>query len=187
MEVVGGVASILQLTKYIISTLTSLCETYEKAKTWPERLQRQLDQVRSLRATIEDIQSSTALNNPNVAEHLRSLKLDIQLLKTALEKVLARNKGLFIKRVLKILITNKEYTRLDSILASIERDKSSLSLSILSVQSNQEERRHCEFPRAPGEDSTCRSYVVRSYTDNTKSCLPLSLPSLKSQGKLRRP
>ena len=161
MEVVGGVASILQLTKYVISTLTFLCETYEKAKSWPERLQRQLDQVRSLRATIEEIQSSTVLNNPNVVEQLRSLKLDIQLLKTALEKILARNKGLLVKRVLRVLITNKEYTRLESILVSIERGKSSLSLSILSVQSTLEERRYCEFPGDPNEHSTYHCHILR--------------------------
>ena len=151
MEVVGGVASLLQLTKYVISTLTSLCDTYERAKSWPTRLQRQLDQVRSLHATVEEIQESTILNRPNVIEQLKGLNLDIELLKSTLDKVLARQKGIFVKRVLKTLITEREYTRLETILASIERDKSSLSLTILSAQTSQQERDCFEIRRISRE------------------------------------
>ena len=160
MEVVGGIASILQLTKYVISVLTSLCETYDEAKSRPQRLQRQLDQVRSLHATVKEIEASPIQHQPHIVEQLQGLTSDIQLLKVSLEKIAARQKGVLAKRVLKTLTATQEHTRLDSILASIERDKSSLSLSILTYQSDHPWRPDQGFRKPSKEDCKFRRYMI---------------------------
>ena len=130
MEAIGAVASVAQLTNYILNSLASLFDAYQKVRSLPKRIKQHFEQIDRLRGTLEDIQTSAATWKPSVIEHLRALGCTIQLLRDSLEKLLVRQNRTFIRRLLKTWIKDTESSQLESILTLIEADKSSLLLSI---------------------------------------------------------
>lgn len=152
MEIVGGIASIAQLTNYVIASLASFCEVYQKARLRPEKLQQQLEQVERLRCTIEEIKDRAASRGLNVLAHLRGLSSIVDLLEEALTKLLAKQKKVFIKRFLRAWFKDTENIRLEGFLPLLEQEKSSFLLSLAGTQIYPESVRCSALPRLQEEE-----------------------------------
>ena len=130
MEIVGGVASASQLTNYFIGSIVSLFDAYQKVKSRPEQLRRRLEQIDRLGCTVQDIQGSETFRSNTILEQLKTLSCAVQVLRNALEKLLARQNKAFVKRFCTTWLKDTDNRKLEDLLHSIEAEKTSLLLSI---------------------------------------------------------
>lgn len=136
MDAIGAIASVAQLTSYLVGSLAYAFEVYQKVKSRPEKLRLQFREVEVLRFIVIEIRKIPALHKPNIQSQLHSLTDFVGSLVAVLNKLLAQQSRILAKRFLKIWIKDTENVRLESILTTIERQKNSLILSIATVQTD---------------------------------------------------
>ena len=139
MEAIGAVASISQLANYFFGSWTSLREAYLKAKLQPEHLRRELQHIERLHETVESIQGSALPERIEIFKQVNALYELVLALNITLKDLLARQNRTFIKRFLSAWIKDSRNTRLESILATAEVEKTSLILSITSAQAHSQD------------------------------------------------
>ena len=155
MEIVGGIASITQLTHYALSLIATISDIYRDLQKRPALQRQQLDQLQRLYTTVQTIHSSSALSSSSIQNHLKIIILRIQDLKARLERLVAQQPQRPIKKYFKAFINhNKAKYSLVDVFVELERDKSALLLSISEIQTGLSAKTHDELiarlPRMQG-------------------------------------
>ena len=137
LEVVGGVASLVQLTSFATALAESIVKLYKKLRNAPTAFRRYIDTVRQLEDVVLLLRENEWLRAKEIFDRLKSIseKVDEALallpkLKTKGESLVSRiSRGL---RVASQYLCNED--ELNAILSSLEEMKTTLVLCVLSTQ-----------------------------------------------------
>ena len=135
MEVIAGVASVAQLTRYAITLITTISDIHDQIKGQPAQLRQRIRQLETLHSIAYSIERNKQLDTPIILKHLDAIRKRIDLLIELLEKEKAKqNQALFKRYCRAWLGTSKDKDlKILDILNDLEIDKSALSLSIAEI------------------------------------------------------
>lgn len=135
MEIVGGIASIAQLSRYALSLITTIFGICRDIQGGAVLQHQRLRQLERLFCTIQTLNETSALNKTSIKEHLTAIIVRIQDLRTFLERLAAQQTGRPIRKYLKALIKeNRDQSRILEVFIDLEKEKSALLLSIAETQ-----------------------------------------------------
>lgn len=131
MEIVGGIVSITQLSRYALSLITTVSGIYRNIQGGPALQHQRLKQLERLFCTVQTLNETSALNKASTKDHLTAIVVRIQDLRVLLERLAAQQTGRSIKKYLKALVKeNREQNRILEVFIDLEKEKSALLLSI---------------------------------------------------------
>ena len=159
MEIVAGIASITQLSRYALSLIAKISGIYSDIQDGPALQHQQIRQLARLFSIIQTLHESSAISTSNIKEHLEPIVVKIQDLKVVLERLVAQQALSPVKKYFKALIKHhREKNRILELFNELEKDKSALLLSIAKTHTELSAKIYCELtervPRIQGKDSS---------------------------------
>ena len=136
MEVVGGLASIAQLTRYAISLIVALSDLHDKIRFRPEQLQQRRDQLESLASTVQVLSQCQSSNALDIKKHLETIISRIARLRTLLEREISKQSQGILKKYCKASIRDIKEQHIVNAFSSLESDKTVLLLSLTVTHTN---------------------------------------------------
>ena len=134
MEILGSVASIAQLLRYALSLVSTISGIYRDIQDGPALQDQQIRQLERLLSIVLTLHENSAFSTSCLKENLEAITVRVQDLKVILERLVARQRERPIKKYLKALIReNREEHRILEVFIDLEKDKSTLLLSIAGI------------------------------------------------------
>lgn len=135
LEALSIMASVVQITQFAISITSTIAEIYGTVQAAPARVQQGLEQLHRLLDTATIIEENCVIQTESVKTHLSAIITYAETLQVMLSKLaMAPMKSL--KRYLKVCLGNREEKLIIEQFDRIEKEKTSLILSILEVHSS---------------------------------------------------
>lgn len=134
-EVLGIVASAVQLTQVSIAVVTTLSNFFVQIRDAPEVLQSRLLQIQTLIEISRLVACMPQLQTAEIETTLRNCLKEAKTLKDVLQGLAVEKDGSRIKKWLKIVSGLPAEKRILGLLQSLEVEKSALSLCITRIDS----------------------------------------------------
>ena len=190
MEIVGGIVSITQLSRYALSLITTISGIYRNVQGGSVLQHQRLRQLERLFCTVQTLNESSVLNKASIKEHLTAIIERIQDLRVLLERLAAQQTGPAIKKYLKAFIKgNRGQNRILEVFIDLEQEKAALLLSIAETHTEVSARIYDElFERLPpctqGNPPSENVYVdlLESLATQTEMTLEQKKASAKDKG-----
>ena len=178
MEIISGIASITQLSRYALSLIATVSEIYKNIQDGPTLQHQRIRQLDRLFFTVQTIDESCALDNASIKEHLKAIIAKIQDLRLILDKRIAQQVGRPIKKYIDALVKdNREEHRILQVFIDLEKDKSALLLGIAETHTALSVRIYNELtdrlPSTQGDHPSKNLYVRLLKLAATQTQMPL--------------
>lgn len=135
VEVLGIVASVIQITQYAMSITSKVAEIYGAVESAPARVQQGSDQLQRLCATVELIKDNPMIQTESVEAHLDAIVADAKTLHGMLSRLATSSKKSF-KRYLRVWLGNFEERQIVAQFDKIEKEKTALILSLIEIHAS---------------------------------------------------
>lgn len=145
-ELIGTIASCVQLADCCVQLTASIAEVYERVKGASERLARHTEQISHLLDTVILIERNKLLQNAAVESHLYATLAEAQNLQRTLDRVAATYRKGFWRRYWQAINGSRE-KRILTQFENLEQRKSALLLCINIVQSESLAGIECDVSR----------------------------------------
>lgn len=130
IEVISLIASVTQLTRYVINIREFIQEVSGQVQSGPQGLEQLLGQLDRVLDTVREIEENTLFHTPSIERHLEAIVVQVESLQTVLGKLGSKKPQSTWKKYWKAYIRIRAKKQIFAIFTKIEEEKTTLQLSM---------------------------------------------------------
>ena len=135
VEILGILASVVQITQFAISITSAIAEVYGTVQAAPVGVRQGSEQLQRLLVTADIIKKNRVIQTESVEAHLTAIVAHANTLHVMLSKLAVSTKKSF-KRYLRVCLGNLDERQMIAQFDKIEKEKTALILSIVEVHAS---------------------------------------------------
>lgn len=133
MEVVGFIASVAQITSYVISIKELVREIYSKVQSGSRGLDQRLEQLDRVLDTVRVIGKNSLFHTPSIKRHLEAIKAHVESLQNIFIRLKTKELQTAVRKLWNAYTEIRAEKQIFIIFTKLEEEKSTLQLSMTEV------------------------------------------------------